>query len=337
MQPLISVIVPVYNGEPYLKNCIESIEAQTYESFEIIIVNDGSADGTAGVCARLAEEYPNLRYITTDDLGVSASRNNGIAQAKGEYLTFVDADDRIHPQMLERLYGAIVQTDSDLAGCGFGIWRNDQEWKVLSKSVAATPEADKLYHVAADYIAQELLQGNSRCWSKLYRRTALERLKQRTGTWFTEGLTIGEDMLFLMELLPEVKCIAEIAFKGYGYYQNPQGAMNRTFRPEYMDQIRCWELAREQVRTLSPESEHKINSILLISIMLTAGKLAALPEAQRRQYEGYVKECHQKLLCEKKDQEAVKLLSKGYRVKVWFFAMAPKLYLWCYHLCRSSK
>lgn len=337
MQPLISVIVPVYNGELYLKNCIESIEAQTYGTFEVVIVNDGSTDGTADLCARLAKKYPNLRYITTDDLGVSASRNSGIAQAKGEYLTFVDADDRIHPQMLKRLYDVIVQTDSDIAGCGFGIWRTDQEWKVLSKSVAATPEADKLYHVAEDYIVQELLQGNSRCWSKLYRRTALERLKQRTGTWFTEGLTIGEDMLFLTELLPEVTRIAELSFKGYGYYQNPQGAMNRTFRPEYMDQIRCWELAREQVRQLSPESEYKVNSILLISIMLTAGKLAALPGAQRGQYDGYVKECHQKLLCEKKDKEAVKLLTKGYRFKVRFFALAPKLYLWCYHLCKQRR
>lgn len=337
MQPLISVIVPVYNGELYLKNCIESIEAQTYEALEVIIVNDGSTDGTADLCAKLARKYPNLQYITTDDLGVSASRNNGIAQAKGEYLTFVDADDRICPQMLERLYEAIVQTDSDIAGCGFGIWRTDQEWKVLSKSVAATPEADKLYHVTADYVAQELLQGNSRCWSKLYRRTALERLKQRIGSYFMEGLTIGEDMLFLTELLPEVTRIAELSFKGYGYYQNPQGAMNRTFRPEYMDQIRCWELAREQVRQLSPESEHKINSILLISIMLTAGKLADLPGAQRKQNSRYVKECHQKLLCEKKDQEAMKLLSEGYRFKVRFFAMVPKLYLWCYHLCRSSK
>lgn len=337
MQPLISVIVPVYNGEPYLKNCIETIEAQTYRPLEVIIVNDGSTDKTAEVCAGLAKEYPNLRYITTDDLGVSVSRNNGIAQAKGEYLTFVDADDRIHPQLLEHLYDAIVQTDSDIAGCGFGIWRNDQEWEILSKSVAATPEAGKRYHTAADYIAGELLQGNSRCWSKLYRRKTLDAMKQHTGTWFTEGLTIGEDMLFLMHLLQETARVVELDFKGYGYYQNPQGAMNRSFRPEYMDQLQCWELAREQVRTLSPESEHKINSILLISILLTAGKLAALPGAERRQYEGYVKECHQKLLCEKKDRDAVRLLTKGYRFKVCFFAAAPKLYLWCYHLCRKCR
>ena len=104
MQPLISVIVPVYNGELYLKNCIESIEAQSYEPLEIIVINDGSTDGTAEVCEKLAQSYENLSFITTEDLGVSASRNHGIALAKGELLTFVDADDRIHPQMLQRLY-----------------------------------------------------------------------------------------------------------------------------------------------------------------------------------------------------------------------------------------
>lgn len=337
MQPLISVIVPVYNGELYLKNCIESIEAQTYEPIEVIIVNDGSTDGTVDLCARLAKKYLNLRYVTIDDRGVSASRNDGIAQAKGDYLTFVDADDRIHPQMLQRLYDAITETDSDIAGCRFGIWRNDQEWKVFSKSVGAAVKADKYYDSTGTYVAQELLLGNSRCWSKLYRRAALDAMKQHTGTWFTEGLTIGEDMLFLVNLLPEVTRITEINFKGYGYYQNPQGAMNRTFRPTYMDQIRCWELARLQVMALSQESVHQVTSILLISIMLTAGKLAALSGEQRRQNRSYVEECHQKLLCEKKDREAVKLLTKGYRFKIRFFAMAPRLYLWCYHLCKRCK
>ena len=135
MQPLISVIVPVYNGERYLKNCIESIEAQSYEPLEIIVVNDGSTDRTAEVCEKLVQSYRNLSFITTEDLGVSASRNHGIALAKGELLTFVDADDRIHPQMLQRLYGAMEQTGSDIAGCRFTIWNTEREWEIVANSV----------------------------------------------------------------------------------------------------------------------------------------------------------------------------------------------------------
>ena len=328
MQPLISVIIPVYNGEQYLKNCIESIEAQSYEPLEVIVINDGSTDGTAEVCEKLAEAYENLFFVTTEDVGVSASRNRGISMAKGEFLTFVDADDRIHPQMLQRLYDAIEQTGSDIAGCQFTIWNADREWEIAANSVPVNRPESKSYQ-KQEYVEKQILCGNSRCWSKLYRRSLLNRVNSKQ--WFREGLTIGEDMLFLMDLLPETGTIVEIDFHGYGYYQNPQGAMNRTFRPEYMDQIRCWEIARERVRKLLPECESKATSILLISIMLTAGKLAGLSGAERKQYEIYTKECHEKLLKERQNEQAMELLSKGYRVKVRFFALAPKLYLWCYH------
>ena len=234
MQPLISVIVPVYNGERYLKNCIESIEAQSYEPLEIIVINDGSTDGTAEVCEKLAKSYENLSFITTEDLGVSASRNHGIALAKGELLTFVDADDRIHPQMLQRLYEAMEQTGSDIAGCRFTIWNTEREWKIAANSVPVSDQTHKLYE-KQEYLRDQILCGNSRCWSKLYRKALLQQM--HTEEWFREGMTIGEDMLFLMDLLPKTETVVEIDFHGYGYYQNPQGAMNRTFRPEYMDQI----------------------------------------------------------------------------------------------------
>lgn len=333
MQPLISVIVPVYNGELYLKNCIESIEAQVYPSLEIVIINDGSTDHTEEICIKLTQIYDNIRYATIGDLGVSASRNQGIALAQGEFITFVDADDRIHPQMIRRLYDVMELTGSDIAGCGFTVFHAEREWEIAANSVPVQEQSQKIYH-RQEYLEEQILCGNSRCWSKLYRKSLLERIHAKQ--YFREGMTIGEDMLFLMDLLPETGTIVEIDFRGYGYYQNPQGAMNRTFRPEYMDQIRCWEIAREQVQKLLPKCESKATSILLISIMLTAGKLAGLSSGERKQYEAYVKECHEKLIKERRDREAMKLLSKGYRIKVRFFAAAPKLYLWCYHLRKHA-
>ena len=95
MDPLISVIVPVYNGQDYLTGCIESIENQTCGQLEIIIVNDGSTDRTAAVCDSLQAAYDNVRILNLDDKGVSAARNAGMAAAAGEFITFVDADDRM--------------------------------------------------------------------------------------------------------------------------------------------------------------------------------------------------------------------------------------------------
>ncbi|MDE6963459.1 MAG: glycosyltransferase, partial [Lachnospiraceae bacterium] len=107
-KPLISVIVPVFNGQDYLEKCIESIEKQTYKNLEIIIINDGSTDDTAAVCVKLRENYENIHVITTEDEGVSAARNAGIEAAKGEFLTFVDADDRLRPKTLKVLYNCIM-------------------------------------------------------------------------------------------------------------------------------------------------------------------------------------------------------------------------------------
>lgn len=104
--PLISIIIPVHNGEDYLEDCVESIKNQTVSDWEIIVIDDGSTDGTGKICRRLAEENPKLRVIFMEDEGVSAARNAALDVAKGDYVTFVDADDRLMPEMLEHLLNA---------------------------------------------------------------------------------------------------------------------------------------------------------------------------------------------------------------------------------------
>ena len=124
MQPLISVIVPVYNGERYLEKCIESLEEQTYKNLEIILINDGSTDGTGAVCVRLKKRFENIHVITTEDAGVSAARNAGLRAAKGTFVTFVDADDRLRPKAIEILLDCMMETGSDVAGCRFYSWES---------------------------------------------------------------------------------------------------------------------------------------------------------------------------------------------------------------------
>ncbi|MBO5057665.1 MAG: glycosyltransferase [Lachnospiraceae bacterium] len=324
MQPLISVIVPVYNGQDYLGKCIESIEAQTYENLEIIIINDGSTDNTGTVCVRLKERFENIRVITTEDVGVSAARNAGIDAAKGVFITFVDADDRLRPKTLAALYDCIMETGSDVAGCSFFSWQEEEEWEDFLNNKYRIEKPVK--YSSGDYLKDEILKGNSRCWSKLYRRGAVGKLR------FKEGLTIGEDMLFLITLLPYVRGIAETAYPGYGYFQNPGGAMKRKFTSGYMDQITCWELAREEVRKLDSELNSQVTSILIMGILLTVGKLAALSAGERRKQKQYVRICHEKLKEESRIPGACERLSRGYQIKVKLFLYVPGLYLRLYHL-----
>lgn len=322
-KPLISVIVPVYNGQDYLENCITSIEHQTYDNLEIIIINDGSTDQTGAICVKLKEKYNNIRVVTMEDEGVSTARNAGIDMARGGFLTFVDADDRLRPKTLEVLYDSILSTGCDIAGCGFQTFREEPEWQgqLLTLHRIKEPAVYK----PAQYLKQEILKGNSRCWSKLYRRSVVGNLR------FQKGLSIGEDMLFLMELLPYVKKIAETDYPGYGYYQNPKGAMNREFTPKYMDQISCWEMARDKAMAIDKNMEGEITTILLMSIMLVAGKIAMLPFPKRRQQKESVRICREKLKKELKVPGAYEGLSKGYRFKVRIFQTMPELYLALYH------
>lgn len=323
MKPLISVIVPVYNGQDYLENCIISIEHQTYDNLEIIIINDGSTDRTGAICVKLKEKYDNIRVITLEDEGVSVARNAGIDMAKGGFLTFVDADDRLRPKALEVLYDSILSTGCDIAGCKFQTFREEPEWQgqLLTLHRIKEPAVYK----PAEYLKQEILKGNSRCWSKLYRRSVVGNIR------FQKGLSIGEDMLFLMELLPYVKKIAETDYPGYGYYQNPKGAMNREFTPKYMDQIFCWEMARDKAMAIDKSTEGEITTILLMSIMLVAGKIALLSFPKRRQQRESVRICREKLEKELKVPGAYEGLSKGYRFKARLFRTAPGLYLALYH------
>ena len=112
-KPLISVIVPVYNGQDYLEDCITSIEHQTYDNLEIIIINDGSTDSCPSILAEFSAQYPNLTVIHKENGGVTTARNTGLDAAQGEYIWFVDADDFLKPNILGALQRKILAENCD--------------------------------------------------------------------------------------------------------------------------------------------------------------------------------------------------------------------------------
>ena len=107
-QPLVSVILPVYNGEAWLERSLGSLRAQTYPNFECVMVNDGSTDGSRAICAALAEQDPRFRLLDKENGGVSSARNAALAQLRGEWFTFCDQDDAMDPHSLE--YAVAMQT-----------------------------------------------------------------------------------------------------------------------------------------------------------------------------------------------------------------------------------
>lgn len=330
MEPIISIIVPVHNGQDYLENSIRSIQAQTYPQKEIIIVDDGSTDHTEDVCRRLMQEYDNIQVISLDDKGVSAARNAGIERAGGKYLMFVDADDRLHPEVLQSLYDALKRTSSDVAGCGFLAWAVEKEWE--NRIQAEKDGMHSLRIFKRDEFLEEIAEGrDTRCWAKLYKRSVIGKYR------FREGISIGEDMLFLLDILQDINKTVSVEFKGYGYYQNPAGAMKRKFTPAYMDQITCWEMARDLIVQMNYHMKAQITQKLLMAIMLTVGKIAFLSASERKEQTSYVNVCIEKLQRELQVEGAYAGLTRGYQRKVRLFVHAPRFYLWLYHFRKYLK
>ena len=115
---MISIIVPIYKVEEYLPRCIESILNQTYQDFELILVDDGSPDLSGDICDVYAETDPRIKVIHQENSGISDARNEGLSRAKGEYISFIDSDDWVHPEFLQQLLYTIEKYDADIAECG---------------------------------------------------------------------------------------------------------------------------------------------------------------------------------------------------------------------------
>ena len=133
---LISVIIPVYNAEGYLYDCIDSVLRQTYKNIEIILVDDGSTDKSPVIAKRFVEIDKRVHYVCKENGGVSSSRNFGISIARGAYLAFVDADDTIKPVMLERMYSLLVKYDCDMCICSRQVVSDWYEDKWIDKAIS---------------------------------------------------------------------------------------------------------------------------------------------------------------------------------------------------------
>ena len=321
--PSISVIVPVRNAASFLDACVRSLEAQTLAPAEIILVDDASTDETPQVLQKLQEEFSNLVVAQGGGKGVSHSRNVGLSLARGEYVSFVDADDRVLPDMLRVLWETLRSEQADLSSCRPFFFRSENEWTMLSRAGGSTEDIN--VYTSVEFLRQRVLQENGFAWARLYPLSVLG------DCYFDEDLSIGEDILFVTSLLPRLTRVAECSRALYGYYQNPKSAMQRSFVPQYMDQIRGWEKIREKAALLDPSTRALSTSHLIKAILLTVGKLAELSPAERKTNAEYVAACHEKLCEEVRNRDAFSLLSAGYRLKSRLFCALPQLYLQLYH------
>ncbi|MFI3212380.1 MAG: glycosyltransferase [Eubacteriales bacterium] len=326
---MISIIIPVYNGEKYIERCIMSICNQTCKDVEIILIDDGSTDNSLMVCQQLSKVYSFITVIHQDNAGVSSARNRGLERANGEYITFVDIDDWLKPTILESMLKVAVNEQSQLTICGFEECRENQFQQEQQKD--DTPIGNVKLLNKSDYVSDYLLRGNTRCWSILFTKSVIGNIR------FRSGISIGEDMLFLVDLVQNIEKVSVLEEKGYCYFINEEGAMFSEFKESYMDQITCWEMAREVMHIDYPENINRISSIIMISTMLVASKIALLSSAERRKNKEHIEKLKITIQREGENKDAMALLDCGYRIKIKLFQMSESLYFSIYHFWSRIK
>ncbi len=213
MFPLVSVIIPVYNVRPYLRESLDSVINQTYKNLEIIVVDDGSTDGSSEICDGYHKKDNRIRVIHQKNRGLSSARNTGLDVAHGEIIAFLDSDDAFLPDMIEILVNGLENSDSDIAVCGFYTCMTTQKMRKQKSNRTYTPSEGVISSKTAltQLIDDQL---NITVWNKLYRKRLFAKMR------FPEGYMF-EDLLLLPELIKQANQIALVAKPMVLYRKRP--------------------------------------------------------------------------------------------------------------------
>lgn len=223
----ISVILPVYNVEPYLRQCLDSLCCQTLQEIEIVIIDDGSTDGSEIICDEYANIYSNIVVIHKENKGVSSARNAGIEAANGIYVAFVDPDDYVLPTMMEKLARRLEADNSDICVCDFQ--NVDLKGKNIRDPYRENHLKDGIYTSSQALDALFLQQLTNHLWDKLFRRELFD------GVVFPEGRRY-EDIAVMYLLFEKAKYISKLSETLY-LYRNRNSSITRTSQISDVDDI----------------------------------------------------------------------------------------------------
>lgn len=243
MRDLISVIVPIYNVETYLDECVNSIVNQTYTNLEIILVDDGSPDNCPAMCDKWKEKDNRIKVIHKENGGLSDARNAGLEIATGEYIGFVDSDDWIEEDMYEKLYASLIEENADVCACG--LIYNYSDRVVKNKALNIKGSGIEIYKYLYDdtkYIVA--------AWNKLYKKQCWNELK------FPKG-KICEDAFTTYMIIHNANRIIQIEDSLYHYRIRENSIMTSNFKKSKMDEEEAWRVNYQFMKKYYPEVAQK--------------------------------------------------------------------------------
>lgn len=266
IEPLLSIIVPVYNAELYLKRCVRSIQNQLWKNFELILVDDGSSDQSGILCDQLSKEDRRIRVIHKKNGGAASARNVGLDIASGDYIGFVDSDDWISQEMYERLFDLMRKFEADIACCGIRYLSIDNRTERYINNNLDDFMVLDTEQALVEYLKYKNI--SSGVVDKLYRKFVFEKNR------FHEGIT-HEDALIVPRCISCAKKIVYSAEPMYQCFLSPDSVSRRSFSLNRFDRIYVWKLNVDFFAQYHPEVLQTAKVLLVyayLDVIHEAGK-----------------------------------------------------------------
>ena len=238
---LVSIIVPIYNLDPYLKRCITSLRDQTHTNLQIILVDDGSTDHSAETCDRYAKKDKRIKVIRKHNGGVSSARNAGLQAAKGNYVCFVDADDYVAPQYVELLLQSVLETNADIAVCGL---QRVTDTRSLSAEAAVPGVLNGDSALARMLISDDVSE--IAIWNKIFKSDLL------VGVTFPTDKIYSEDVDVIYRLYRRAVKVSYIGDILYNYFQRETSVTNKGFTRDGFNSTEVADAIVEDIKINKP-------------------------------------------------------------------------------------
>lgn len=251
MNPIVSIIVPVYNCESYISECLDSILIQTYSNIEILIINDGSIDNTEKIIDNYLKKDTRIKYFFQQNSGPSEARNIGISNSNGKYIVFVDADDTIEIEYVECLFNKMVSSNSDLVCCGY---------KDISVYGITNCNDFTLKHInSIHYILEAVCKGTGGVlWGKIYKKEIITKNKLR----MNKNLFMSEDLIFVLQYVSVSKSFSSLNKYLYNYNRLNGDSISANTNINYIDNFIFVCMLIEKILECADFDTNKCNKII---------------------------------------------------------------------------
>lgn len=337
MKPQISIIIPVYNTEQFLKSCINSLINQSFENCEFIFVDDGSTDESCNLIKSYKKNDNRIKLVMQKNKGVSSARNTGILNSNGKYIGFVDSDDYIDSDMYDILYREIQKEDSDVIISNFEEELNRTK-NIKTYNLIKNKVMDKTYiqnNILSFFIKDDSL--NTVC-NKLYKKSIIDEYNIR----FPKGLPLGEDGIFNMIYFSKCSSCKYIDYTGYHYREVHGSATRNLHKHDYFQrELDVYNFDLEKLIDIPQNIDIKsLKSIKLINNIKS--NIYIYFDKNQNQSIFYKCKYIKRIVKKKEIKEALEIYLSNVNItgryeKLFLFCMKNKLTILLYILCTYSK